>query len=284
MPRARSASAARGGAVSGVRVSGLAAGVAIIAVLAALALAGPALPLADPLEQNLMAALEPPSAGRPFGTDHLGRDMLARAIHATPRSLGLALLCVGVSAALGISAGLAAALGGGFVDACLMRLADVALAFPGLLVALLLAGLTGGGLVPMAIGIQASLWPQFARMARAAAEAALSAPHVEAAFLAGFGQIHVVRRHLLPPVLRQTLPLAALGLGSAIISIASLGFLGLGLQPPVPEWGAMIGELAPHVAEAPLQMALPCALVAASVLGFTLAGEGLAARISGGKA
>jgi ABC-type dipeptide/oligopeptide/nickel transport system permease subunit len=270
--------------LSGARFTGFAVGSAILVALAVLALVGPVLPLADPLEQDLLAALAPPSAVRPFGADHLGRDMLARAVHAAPRSLGLALLCVGVSAGLGIAAGLTAAMGGRFADACLMRLADLALAFPGLLVALLLAGLMGGGLVPMAIGIQASLWPQFARMARAAAGVALAAPHVEAAFLAGFGQIHVVRRHLLSPVLRQTLPLAALGLGSAILSIASLGFLGLGLQPPVPEWGAMIGELAPHVAEAPIQMVLPCALVTASVLGFTLAGEGLAARLSGGKA
>lgn len=266
------------------RVSGFAVGCVILAMLAVLAVVGPELPLADPIEQDLIAAFAPPDARRPFGADHLGRDMLARAIHAAPRSLGLALLCVGISAALGIAVGLTAAMGGRLADACFMRLADLALAFPGLLIALLLAGLMGGGLVPMTIGIQASLWPQFARMARAAAMVTLSAPHVEAALLAGFGQFHIVRRHLLPPVMRQTLPLAALGLGSAILSIASLGFLGLGLQPPVPEWGAMIGELAPHVAEAPVQVMLPCGLVMLSVLGFTLAGEGLAARLSGGQA
>jgi len=157
-----------------------------------------------------------------------------------------------------------------------MRLADLMLAFPGILLALLISGFLGGGVLPMLIGIKLALWPQFARMARAIAIGELAQPHVEAARLAGFPALTILRRHVLPPVLRQTVTLATLGLGAAIMSISSLGFLGLGLQPPTPEWGAMISELLPYLAEAPVQMAAPCLAIFLAVLGATLLGQALA--------
>ncbi|MCH7728347.1 MAG: ABC transporter permease subunit, partial [Planctomycetes bacterium] len=119
-------------------------------------------------------------------------------------------------------------------------LADMMLAFPGILLAVVLAGFFGGGLLPMLIGINLTLWPQFARMSRAIALGTLQESHVEAAQLAGFPARTILTRHVLPPVLTQVLPLATLGLGTAVMSISALGFLGLGLQPPTPEWGAMI--------------------------------------------
>jgi peptide/nickel transport system permease protein len=259
-------------------------GLALLAALAALAILGPALPLADPARQDLMATLAPPSARHWLGTDHLGRDLLSRVVHGSARSLGIALLCVGTATAAGLSLGLVAAMGGRLADAAIMRLADLVLAFPGLLLALVLAGFLGGGVVPMMLGLQLALWPQFARMARATARVTLTAPHVEAARLAGLSSLHVLRHHLLPPVLHQTVSLATLGVGSAILSISALGFLGLGLQPPTPEWGAIISELLPYVAEAPVQMAAPSLLILLSVLGFTLTGEALAARLSGNPA
>ncbi|MCO4052777.1 MAG: ABC transporter permease [Bosea sp.] len=182
---------------------------------------------------------------------------------------------------VGLALGLVAAASGRFTDGLIMRFADLVLAFPGLLLALLLAGLLGGGIIPMMIGIKLTLWPQFARMARATARATLQEGHVEAARLAGLSQLHILRHHLLPPVLRQTISLATLGVGAAILSISSLGFLGLGLQPPTPEWGAMISELLPYVADAPFQMAAPCLMIVISVLAFTLVGEGVAARLAG---
>lgn len=262
---------------------GLAAGLTLAGLLAVSSLAPFWLPLPDPNRQDLMAVLAPPGAGHLLGTDHLGRDILSRVLHGAPRSLGIALACVASTASLGVLLGLAAALGGRFADTLIMRLADLVLAFPGLLLALLLAGLTGGGLLPMAIGIQIALWPLFARMARANARVALQQTHVEAARLAGFSNAHVLRHHLLPPVLRQTVSLAALGVGSAILTISSLGFLGLGLEPPTPEWGAMIGELLPYAPEAPVQILAPCLAIVASVFAFTLVGESLAARLAGGQ-
>ncbi len=260
---------------------GLRVGIALIAVLALLCLIGPWLPLADPNAQDLLRTLAAPSLAHPLGTDHLGRSILSRTVHGAPRSLGIAVICVAIATSVGLLLGLVAAAGNRWTDGLIMRLADLVLAFPGLLLALLLAGLMGGGIIPMMIGIKLTLWPQFARMARATARVTLQEAHVEAARLAGLSQLHILRHHLLPPVLRQTISLATLGVGAAILSISSLGFLGLGLQPPTPEWGAMISELLPYVAEAPVQMAAPCLMIVTSVLGFTLLGEGLTAQLVG---
>jgi peptide/nickel transport system permease protein len=260
---------------------GLSVGLALLGGLALLCVFGPWLPLADPVAQDLLKTLAAPSLAHPLGTDHLGRDILSRVVHGAPRSLGIAVICVAIATSVGLALGLVAAASGRLVDGLIMRFADLVLAFPGLLLALLLAGLLGGGIIPMMIGIKLTLWPQFARMARATARATLQEAHVEAARLAGLSRLHILRHHLLPPVLRQTISLATLGVGAAILSISSLGFLGLGLQPPTPEWGAMISELLPYVSEAPVQMAAPCLMIVISVLAFTLVGEGVAARLAG---
>jgi peptide/nickel transport system permease protein len=244
--------------------------------LAALVVIGPLVIPHDPAAQDLVRTLEGPSAQHWFGTDHLGRDIAARLAHGGMRSLGIAVACVGFATGVGVALGLLAAYAGRVADIAIMRLADLMLAFPGILLALLISGFLGGGVLPMLIGIKLALWPQFARMARAIAIGELAQPHVEAARLAGFPALTILRRHVLPPVLRQTVTLATLGLGAAIMSISSLGFLGLGLQPPTPEWGAMISELLPYLAEAPVQMAAPCLAIFLAVLGATMLGQALA--------
>lgn len=249
---------------------------AILGLVGVAVLAGPLLLPHDPATQNLMQALQEPSLAHPLGTDHLGRDIAARLAHGGVRSLGIALACVSFATGLGVALGLIAAYAGRWADIAIMRLADLMLAFPGILLALLISGFLGGGVLPMLIGIKLALWPQFARMARAIAIGELAQPHVEAARLAGFPASTILRRHVLPPVLRQTVTLATLGLGAAIMSISALGFLGLGLQPPTPEWGAMISELLPYLAEAPVQMAAPCLAIFLAVLGATLLGQALA--------
>lgn len=269
------------GAALPARRAWVTAPVLLLGAVAAVTVVGPLLLGGDPFDQDLMRALAPPSAAHPLGTDHLGRDVLARLVHGAPRSLGIAVLCVGVASTLGVAVGLVAAISGRVADAVLMRTADLMLAFPGLLLALLLAGFLGGGIVPMLIGIKLTLWPQFARMARAVAAGVLVEPHVEAARLAGFPRRRILLRHVLPPVLRPVVPLAMLGLGAAVMSISSLGFLGLGLQPPTPEWGAMINELLPYLAEAPVQVAAPCLAIFVSVLAATLVGQQFAGRRHG---
>ncbi len=248
----------------------------LLGLVGIVALIGPFIVPHDPVAQDLLRALEGPSLVHPLGTDHVGRDVLARLVHGAGRSLGIALLCVAVASGLGTLLGLVAAYAGRWPDMAIMRLADLMLAFPGILLALLIAGFLGGGILPMLIGIKLTLWPQFTRMTRAIAIGELEEPHVEAARLAGFPARTILARHVLPAVLRQTVTLATLGLGSAVMSISALGFLGLGLQPPVPEWGAMISELLPYLAEAPVQIAAPCLAIFVSVLGATLLGQALA--------
>lgn len=238
--------------------------VAILVVAAGVHLAIPG----DPNAQDLMKALEGPSLGHPFGFDHLGRDVFLRVVHAAPRSLGLAALCVVFAYATGIMLGMIAAYKGGLVDAVLMRLVDLLLAFPGILLALLLAGFLGGGPGPILFGISLGLMPQFARLARATAGQTLSEAHVEAAEMAGFKPTAILRRHVLPPIIRSTLPIGVLSIGGAILSVSSLGFLGLGIHPPTPEWGAMISEMMPYISEARIQLAAPCIAIFLSVLSF----------------
>jgi ABC-type dipeptide/oligopeptide/nickel transport system permease subunit len=255
--------------------------IGLLAALCGLALVGPLIAPTDPNAQDLMRVMEPPSAQHWLGTDHVGRDVLSRVLAGAPHSLGLAVLCVALAAGVGITLGLVAANAGGFWRAAVMRLADLMLAFPGLLLALLFAGLLGGGIWPMLIGLNLALWPQYARMTEAVATVVLREGHVEAARLAGFSERVILVRHVLPRVLRTVMPLATLGVGQAIMSISALGFLGLGLRPPTPEWGAMINELLPYLAEGLVQMAAPCLTIFASVLILTVAGRTLAGRSSG---
>jgi ABC-type dipeptide/oligopeptide/nickel transport system permease subunit len=253
----------------------------LLVALACLAVLGPFLAPEDPNAQDLVRVMEAPSARHWLGTDHVGRDILSRILAGAPHSLGLAIFCVALASSLGISLGLVAANGGTWVRVLIMRFADLILAFPGLLLALLFAGFLGGGIWPMLIGLNLALWPQYARMSEAIAASVLREGHVEAARLAGFSEWMILKRHVLPPVLRAVMPLATLGVGQTIMSISALGFLGLGLKPPTPEWGAMINELLPFLAEGFVQMAAPCLMIFAAVLTLTLVGRALAASPSG---
>jgi ABC-type dipeptide/oligopeptide/nickel transport system permease subunit len=252
-----------------------------LALLALFAACAPVLAPHDPNAQDLLRVMEAPSRHHLLGTDHVGRDVLSRVLAGAPHSLGLAVLCVALAGAIGVMLGLVAANGRPFTRALIMRLADLMLAFPGLLLALLFAGFLGGGIWPMLIGLKLALWPQYARMAEAVATGVLREGHVEAARLAGFPERVILLRHVLPPVLRAVLPLATLGVGQAIMSISALGFLGLGLKPPTPEWGAMINELLPFLSEGFTQMAAPCLMIFASVLTITVAGRALATNSTG---
>lgn len=249
--------------------------------LAGLAMLGPSIAPHDPAAQDLLRVMDPPSAENWLGTDHIGRDILSRVLAGAPHSLGLAVICVATATTVGLTLGLLAANGSSLRRMAIMRLADLMLAFPGLLLALLFAGFFGGGTWPLLVGLNLSLWPQYARMGEAIATNVLREEHVEAARLAGFAERTILVRHVLPPVLRAVMPLATLGVGQAIMSISALGFLGLGLKPPAPEWGAMINELLPYLTEGGMQMAAPCLMIFVSVLTLTLTGRALAAQTVG---
>jgi len=253
-------------------------GLGLAALVALFTVAAPLLVRADPDQQSLSAALTAPGEAYWLGADQLGRSLLSRLAHGAWRSLGLALTCVTVAGSIGVAAGLTSAWCGGWIEGLVMRTADLVMAFPGLLLALLLAGLLGGGVWPLALGLTVAHWPQFARVTRAAAASVLVRPHVEAASLTGHSPWFILTRHVLPSIAGQIAAMASLGVGTAVLSIASLGFLGIGLQAPTAEWGAMINDALPYHEEAPLLVWAPSLAIFVSVLALHLLGDGLAER------
>ncbi|HEV7368754.1 ABC transporter permease [Arenibaculum sp.] len=245
-------------------------GAGLLLAVGLLALAGPWLIDADPLRQDLRAALRGPGGGHPLGTDHLGRDMLARLAHAARLSLGLGAATVLTAAVPGVLLGLAAAWRGGAVDRALGALCASVMALPGLLLVLVLAGFAPGAFWPLYVGLALASWVEYFRVVRAVAASRLARPDVEAARLLGFGPAHVVRRHLLPDLVGPLATLMAFGLAATVVAVSSLSFVGIGLRPPTPEWGNMMTELLPYHAEAPLQLLMPGTLLFATVLGLAL--------------
>ena len=250
------------------------AGVLLLLGVAAFALLGPWLIGIDPARQTLSRFLETPSLSHPLGLDHLGRSMLARLADATRLSLSMAFLSV-VSAALpGTALGLLAAWHGGWPERMLTALADAVLALPGLLLVLLLAAFAPGQFWPLYVGISLALWVEYFRVVRAAAAIQLAGPQVEASRLLGFGASYIVRRHLLPELLPRVATLMRFGYAGAVLAMAALGFIGVGLQPPTAELGVMMIELLPYYSEAPWLIGAPVAILFATLLGLILVGRG----------
>lgn len=244
-------------------------GGSLLAAVLAFAVLGP-LHGADPLRQNLSDALLPPGGAYPLGTDHLGRDLLARLSAGARLSFGFALLAALAAAVPGILLGLLAALRGGVLERLLLGLADAVQALPGLLLVVLFTAFAPGEFLPLYLGLALSLWVEFFRIARNGAAAVMARPQVQAARLLGFGTGHILRRHLWPEVAPLAATLFAFAAGTAVTTIAALAFIGVGARPPVPEWGSMMTELLPYYAEAPLALLLPAVLIFITVLGLHL--------------
>ena len=221
---------------------------------------------ADPLVGTAREALRPPSAAHWFGTDATGRDVFTRVVHGAVHSLGGALVAVLVGLAAGTALGLLAGSIGGWVDAALMRVVDVLLAIPGLLLALSIIILLGFGTTNAAIAVGVTSVATFARLARAEVIRVRRTDYVEAAFGSGGSFSAVLWRHVLPNSLTPVIALAALQFGSAIIAISTLGFLGYGAPPPTPEWGLLISEGRTYVGTAWWLTTLPGLVVLLVVL------------------
>ena len=221
---------------------------------------------ADPLVGTSREALLPPSAAHWFGTDATGRDVFTRVVYGAVHSLGGALVAVLVGLAAGTALGLLAGSIGGWVDAALMRVVDVLLAIPGLLLALSIIILLGFGTTNAAIAVGVTSVATFARLARAEVIRVRRTDYVEAAFGSGGSFGAVLWRHMLPNSLTPVIALAALQFGSAIIAISTLGFLGYGAPPPTPEWGLLISEGRTYVGTAWWLTTLPGLVVLLVVL------------------
>jgi peptide/nickel transport system permease protein len=251
------------------------AGFLLLFILGMTALFAPLLPLPLPLHQDLAYRLKLPSAGHSLGTDQLGRDILSRIIFGGRISLTVGLVIVLSAGTVGTVIGLVSGYVGGWVEEVLMRITDVFLAFPSLILAMAIATALGPGLYNAMIAIAAVTWPIYARLVRAQALSLRRQEFVEAAVCLGASPVRVLFRHILPNSLSAILVQASFNMGSAILTAAGLSFIGLGLQPPAPEWGVMISEGRQFISTHYWLSTFPGIAILLSVTAFNLLGDGL---------
>lgn len=254
------------------------AGVIGGALLAAIILACAAAPIlarADPLAVDLLRQFEGPSRAHPFGTDNFGRDLLARILHGGRVSLAVAALATATVLAISIALGTLAGYFGGLLDAVAMRLADLTLASPRLVLAIAIAGLLGAGLASVAVAIVAVSWATYARLVRGMTLQLREEGYVAAARALGATPTHLIRRHLLPGLAGRVAVLVTLDFGYIILNVSSLSFLGLGVRQPTAEWGAMLSEGRLFFADQPQLMLFPGLAIFLTVLAANLLGDAL---------
>jgi peptide/nickel transport system permease protein len=250
-------------------------GLGLVLVLAVAAIFAPLLTPYDPTKPDILHALRSPTLSHPFGTDEAGRDVLTRVLYGARISLRIGAIAVAVIAALGVTLGLIAGSVGGWVDALIMRLADVFLAFPTLVLALAIATSLGGGMQNVIIAVAIAGWPWYARLVRSVVLAVRHEGYVEAARVSGASPARVIVRHILPNSIGPVIVQASQDLGFTILLAASLGFLGVGVKIPTPEWGTMINDGRDVFLNAWWVAGFPGLAIALAVLAFNLAGDGL---------
>jgi peptide/nickel transport system permease protein len=249
--------------------------IALIAAFTLCALFAPLLAPHDPLAQSLGTRLEPPSSAHWLGTDQLGRDLASRLLYGARISLFIGILVVVSAGAFGTLVGLVAGYAGGLVDELLMRLTEVFLAFPALILAMAIAGALGPSLTNAIIAIAAVTWAVYARLVRGQILSLRRREFVEAARSIGASHMRILARHLLPNAVAPLLIQASFDMGSAIISAAGLSFIGFGAQPPTPEWGVMISEGRNFISTQPWLSLFPGLAILLAVGAFNLLGDGL---------
>ena len=227
----------------------------------------------DPYAQDLSIAKAAPSAEHIFGTDRYGRDLFSRVLVGARTSIFSTLLLVAVITVIGTDVGVFAGWVGGWADTVLMRISDLFLAFPGLVFALAVAGVLGGGLQNAIIALAAISWPKFARIARSQTLAQKEMPYFRAARLAGGSAGKIIVRHVLPNILGPILVTAMLDIGTMMMELAGLSFLGLGAKPPTAEWGSMISDTRNLLQTAPWLTFAPGLAIFVSVMVFNLLGD-----------
>ena len=229
----------------------------------------------DPYLQNLDIAKQPPTRAHPLGTDRYGRDMLSRVIAGSRASIFSTLLLVAVITGLGTAVGVTCGWVGGLTDTVLMRISDVFLAFPGLVFALAVAGSLGGGLQNAIIALAAISWPKYARIARSQTLSQKESQWMKAVRLSGSGTGKIIWGHILPNILGPILVTSMLDMGTMMMELAALSFLGLGAKPPIPEWGSMMSDTRSLMTTSPWITFSPGIAIFLSVMIFNLLGDTL---------
>jgi peptide/nickel transport system permease protein len=250
-------------------------GVSVLLLYVLGSLVGPLLLRYDPIHQNLGDAFLPPSPAHPLGTDDFGRDELVRLLYGARYTLLLGFGAVAIGLAVGVPLGAASGYFGGWLDMISQRLMDIVLAFPNILLALSLVAALGIGLRNVIISVGITSIPGFVRLVRASALSIRELPYVEAARALGVPPPLILLRHVVPNSLAPVIVQATLQLGAAILVAAGLGFLGLGVQQPTPEWGSMLGFGRTFLFSDPLLVTFPGIAIFGAVLAFNMLGDGL---------
>jgi ABC-type dipeptide/oligopeptide/nickel transport system permease subunit len=239
------------------------------------AIFGPLIAPYDPLKQNLANSFQGISVEHLLGTDNLGRDTLSRLIYGARISLGISVVSVGLSLLVGLFLGVTAGYFGGKIETVIMRFVDILLAFPGILLAIAIVAILGNGLINTMIAVAIFSVPDFARIIRASVISLKEMEFVEACRAAGASDLKIIIKHIVPNSLSPLIVQATLMLGTAILTASGLSFIGLGVQPPNPEWGAMLSQARELLRSAPLAAIAPGTAITLVVLSFSLVGDGL---------
>ena len=229
----------------------------------------------DPLDADMNNSLSPPNSINKFGTDKLGRDLLSRVIFGTRASLGSTLIMVGIIFLLGTFLGILAGFFGGWIDHIIMRLADMMISFPGLVLAIAIAGVLGPNLVNAVIAITAVSWTKYARLSRSLVLRINKSLFVEAAIVTGTRNRRLMTHYILPNIISPMLVTAMTDMGTLMLEIAALSFLGFGAQAPTPEWGLMLNEGRTYLTTAPWLMIYPGLAMVVVVVTFNLLGDSI---------
>lgn len=246
-----------------------------VLLLIAVALAAPLIAPYDPLEATMQNAYLAPNADHWFGTDKLGRDNFSRVLYGAAYSLSSVLILVTVIFVIGTTLGVLAGYFGGKVDVVIMRVADMMISFPGMILAIAIAGILGGSLINAIIALTVVTWTKYARLARSMVLKVKKRDFVEAAIVNGGTSTHILWKHILPNILPLMVITAASDIGAMMMELAGLSFLGFGSQPPAPEWGLMLNEGRQQLQTAPWLMIFPGLAIFITVVIFNLWGDAL---------
>lgn len=250
-------------------------GLSIIIFFVIIALIAPWIAPFDYKAQNLVGRLQPPSAEHWFGTDDLGRDLLTRTLYGARISLWVGFLSVIGSMIVGTALGLVAGFYGKWADMIISRLFDILLAFPGILLAIAIVAILGPSLENALYAIAIVNVPTYGRLVRSKVLSVKTEEYITSARALGANNVRIILRYILPNSLTPIIVQGTLGIGTAIIEAAALGFLGLGAQPPQPEWGKMLSDSRQYIQNAPWTVIFPGISIMLTVLGFNLMGDGL---------
>ncbi len=250
-------------------------GLVVLTLFVLAALAAPLISPLDPNEQNLSRRLEGPSVQNLLGRDEFGRDILSRIIYGSRVSLAVGILVISISLTIGVSIGTVVGYLGGWVDELAMRVVDIVLAFPGILLAIALMAVLGQSLFNVVLALCVTGWAPFARLARGEALSVRERQFVVAARALGASTLRVVARHILPNILSPILVKATLGIAGVIVAEAALSFLGLGVRPPTPSWGAMLNAGRAFILVTPHLVIFPGIAIMLVVLSLNFFGDGL---------